>query len=60
MISCVCVCVCVCLCVCVDEEEQMQFTQDLEQFITQLLRMVEVDLGVDLAKYKFRDQIHGM
>ena len=32
---------------------------DLEQFIGQLLQMVEVDLSIDLSKNKIRDQIHG-
>ena len=42
-----------------DEEGQQKFTADLEQFIGQILQIVEVDLSVDLSKNKIRDQIHG-
>ena len=42
-----------------DEEEQEQFRSELEHLINQVLRMVEVDLLIDLSKYKIADQIQG-
>ena len=46
-------------CVVSEDESSAEFIAELEQFISQLLQIVEVDLSIDVSKNKIREQIHG-